>query len=193
MKGVGLEKFAGSTIGMVSFGALSGGLGAELSGGNFWQGAVTGGIVAGLNHALHGTGNRQEAKSGDPEFFEKLRQHYESKTGEVLTLTQEEFVYLMKKAISEKLIDYKNAKCVNGSCSAIIDFYKSSSNDLRLSFGKATVKFQYNKRGHAIMKGFYDKYDFDPKPWGERTILGEVITRVYNFYSSGKAYEIKYP
>ena len=38
---------------MVAFGALSGGVGAELSGGNFWQGAVTGGIVAGLNHAMH--------------------------------------------------------------------------------------------------------------------------------------------
>lgn len=40
---------------MVAFGALSGGVGAELSGGNFWQGAVTGGIVAGLNHAMHKT------------------------------------------------------------------------------------------------------------------------------------------
>lgn len=38
---------------MVAFGALSGGVGAELSGGNFWQGAVTGGIVAGLNHVMH--------------------------------------------------------------------------------------------------------------------------------------------
>ena len=53
MKYMGYEKFAGSTIGMVAFGALSGGVGAELSGGNFWQGAVTGGIVAGLNHAMH--------------------------------------------------------------------------------------------------------------------------------------------
>ena len=37
----------------VAFGALSGGVGAELAGGNFWQGAVTGGIVSGLNHAMH--------------------------------------------------------------------------------------------------------------------------------------------
>ena len=53
MKGVGLDKFAQSTMGMVTFGAISGGIGAELSGGNFWQGAVTGGIVAGLNGAMH--------------------------------------------------------------------------------------------------------------------------------------------
>lgn len=32
---------------------MLGNIDAELSGGNFWQGAVTGGIVAGLNHAMH--------------------------------------------------------------------------------------------------------------------------------------------
>ena len=53
MKNLGYEKFAESTVGTVTFGALSGGIGAELSGGNFWQGAVTGGIVAGLNHQMH--------------------------------------------------------------------------------------------------------------------------------------------
>ena len=39
--------------GNVFFGALSGGIGAELTGGNFWVGAVTGGIVAGFNHVMH--------------------------------------------------------------------------------------------------------------------------------------------
>ena len=53
MKGLGYEKFAESTLGMVAFGTLSGSIGAELTGGNFWQGAVTAGIVAGLNHAMH--------------------------------------------------------------------------------------------------------------------------------------------
>lgn len=188
-------------MGTVAFGALSGGIGAELSGGNFWQGAVTGGIVAGLNHAMHKMGegsnkkkaNKNNSKKEDSEFFEKLRQQYESKTGKEFTLTKEEFIYLMKKAISEKLINYKNAKCVNGDCLAIVDFYKSSSSDLKLSFGRATVKFQYNKRGHAVLNGFYDKYDFDPKPWGTRSVFNEIITRGYNIYSKGKAYEIKYP
>ncbi|MDV3636978.1 hypothetical protein CMU84_17670 [Elizabethkingia anophelis] len=53
------EKFAGNTLGMVTFGAIAGGIGAELSGGNFWQGAIIGGIVAGLNDAMHSI----EAKS----------------------------------------------------------------------------------------------------------------------------------
>ncbi|ROI01534.1 hypothetical protein EGI16_16680 [Chryseobacterium sp. G0240] len=44
---------ANSTLGKIAFGAIAGGIGSELAGGNFWQGAVIGGIVAGLNHGLH--------------------------------------------------------------------------------------------------------------------------------------------
>ncbi len=51
-KGIG-GKYAGSDVGTIAFGALSGGVGAELSGGNFWQGAIAGGIVSGLNHVMH--------------------------------------------------------------------------------------------------------------------------------------------
>jgi hypothetical protein len=42
-----------SVAGMIAFGALSGGVGSALSGGNFWQGALIGGVVAGLNHVAH--------------------------------------------------------------------------------------------------------------------------------------------
>ena len=75
MKGVGLDKFAQSTMGMVTFGAISGGIGAELSGGNFWQGAVTGGIVAGLNSAMHkideplsGSQDKNSKDGGEPPY-----------------------------------------------------------------------------------------------------------------------------
>ena len=40
-------------LGTIAFGALSGGIGAELTSGNFFQGFVIGGVVAGLNHAMH--------------------------------------------------------------------------------------------------------------------------------------------
>ncbi|TDS17651.1 hypothetical protein [Sphingobacterium paludis] len=50
---LGLSQFSQSAYGTILFGALSGGIGAELSGGNFWQGAIVGGVVAGLNHVMH--------------------------------------------------------------------------------------------------------------------------------------------
>ncbi|KOP39077.1 hypothetical protein DBB36_21525 [Flavobacterium sp. WLB] len=44
---------ANNTVGMIAFGTVSGGAGAALTGGNFWQGAVTGLVVSGLNHGMH--------------------------------------------------------------------------------------------------------------------------------------------
>lgn len=49
----GAGNFAKSGVGMVSFGTVSGGVGAQLTGGNFWQGAATGLVVSGLNHYAH--------------------------------------------------------------------------------------------------------------------------------------------
>ena len=45
------------TAGMIAFGTVAGGAGAALTGGNFWQGAVTGLVVSGLNHAAHSDDN----------------------------------------------------------------------------------------------------------------------------------------
>ena len=47
------DSVRGHGAGMIAFGTVAGGVGAELSGGNFWQGAAIGLIVSGLNHAMH--------------------------------------------------------------------------------------------------------------------------------------------
>lgn len=47
---------------MIAFGTVAGGAGAALTGGNFWQGAVTGLVVSGLNHAMYDFGGG----GGDP-------------------------------------------------------------------------------------------------------------------------------
>ncbi|MDP5202019.1 RHS repeat-associated core domain-containing protein [Flavobacterium sp. DG2-3] len=49
----GAGSLASSNIGMIAFGTVSGGVGASLTGGNFWKGAITGLIVSGLNHFVH--------------------------------------------------------------------------------------------------------------------------------------------
>lgn len=67
-EGVGLSGTAGD-VSTMFFGTVSGGLSAELSGGNFWQGAATGVVVSGLNHVMHRIGNEQifsEDENGDP-------------------------------------------------------------------------------------------------------------------------------
>jgi hypothetical protein len=54
--------FAQSTVGQVSFSALGGGVGAELTGGDFWRGAATGATVGLLNHAAHIQQHNQQQK-----------------------------------------------------------------------------------------------------------------------------------
>lgn len=44
------------------FGTISGGAGARLTGGNFWQGAATGLVVSGLNHLAHKVGINKNIK-----------------------------------------------------------------------------------------------------------------------------------
>jgi len=50
---VAAGKFASSAVGTIASGAILGGVGSELTGGNFWQGAIIGGFVAGFNHVVH--------------------------------------------------------------------------------------------------------------------------------------------
>jgi RHS repeat-associated protein len=45
-------------LGTIAFGTISGGGGAILTGGNFWQGAITGFFVSALNHSLHESGDK---------------------------------------------------------------------------------------------------------------------------------------
>ena len=63
---------------MVSaFGTVSGGAGASLSGGNFWQGTATGLTVSGLNHTMHKMGNEGEGE--DPPKYKYKNKFYEDK------------------------------------------------------------------------------------------------------------------
>jgi RHS repeat-associated protein len=48
-----LPNFSGKLIGEVLFGTFAGGATARLTGGNFWEGAITGLIVSWLNHGGH--------------------------------------------------------------------------------------------------------------------------------------------
>lgn len=51
-QGIGGFLGAKGTGGMIAFGTIMGGAGAAMSKGNFWEGAVTGLVVSGLNHAM---------------------------------------------------------------------------------------------------------------------------------------------
>lgn len=86
--------FADSDLGTIAFGTVSGGAAAKLTGGNFWQGAVTGLFVSALNHVatkmikpkytvagIYGAGS--EEGSGNPD----LRALVEGQGGKMFSST----------------------------------------------------------------------------------------------------------
>jgi hypothetical protein len=64
-------------VGMIAFGTVTGGVSAKLTGGNFWQGAVTGLFVSALNHANH-------KEEGDPNNTGlQTRKYHTNEKGEI--------------------------------------------------------------------------------------------------------------
>jgi len=78
LAGSGFQSLGGiakTAVGMVGFSAVAGGIGAELSGGDFWKGAAIGGMVAGLNHTIH---NLQKDNYPKIKYKDGIVQNYES-------------------------------------------------------------------------------------------------------------------
>jgi hypothetical protein len=84
-QGIGGALGADNGLGMIAFGTVSGGAGAVIAGGNFWQGAVTGLFVSGLNHFAHMIDppvKRYRVINNTTE----AKQHYEDASGEPVVL-----------------------------------------------------------------------------------------------------------
>ncbi len=90
---------ANSTVGTIAFGAVAGGVGAELTGGNFWQGALIGGVVAGLNHTMH-----QMTGPGDDELIKKLTPEQRKQLEQIKSGTQLTTEALQKTGL-DKVLD----------------------------------------------------------------------------------------
>jgi RHS repeat-associated protein len=61
-----------NTLGMIAFSTVSGGAAAELTGGNFWQGAATAFVVSALNHAMHHIQLKSEIERKHPGLYKTL-------------------------------------------------------------------------------------------------------------------------
>ena len=120
-------------------------------------------------------------------FFKRLRRHYKKGNGEDFILSSEEFDYL----INHGRIMLDDVQLGRDSCYIMyIKYYDPCSpNDLKFSFGTATVKFSLQSDQFV---GFHDKYDFDGKPIGQRNFFLELLTRIAGTIVSGTPFEIYY-
>ncbi|MFC2559807.1 MAG: hypothetical protein ACFNVU_09880 [Haemophilus seminalis] len=94
-----------SVVGTIVFRAISGGVGAELTGGNFWQGALIGGFVSGLNHVAHQIVSSTNRPSKSNRRLERLERQ-----GKVRSLTENEIA--LAKSVFDDEIDYQSVKIV---------------------------------------------------------------------------------
>ena len=173
----GAGSISQNTGGLLAFGAISGGVGAVIGGGNFWQGAVTGLVVSGLNHAMHKTSTRNfinsrlKSKGYNPESAADI---YQSQLSD---FAEEIFPELMNQtdspsfALQDKIILSDGGSAygvtpgttVNGktSFSGVVQI----SRDALSSYGMlaSTIGHELNHVYHFI-SGAYDrwarKYDY---------------------------------
>jgi hypothetical protein len=147
--------FASSGVGMVLSGAVLGGVGAELSGGNFWQGALIGGVVAGLNHVTHRMdGPKQKTQqqqknpwdlNGDGRIsLNEANNWYRDGKGQAITLDASK--------IDLDFVD--TSKWVKGKTYGIQTLTKSSEGRV---LGQITVKYLGNNQ----VSIFSDTYNFE--------------------------------
>lgn len=123
----------------------------------------------------------------DKNYFWALKQHYIEGTGLDVFLTKEQFDNLMRYG----KIDFSTVKLIDDDYFvANVSFYDSNL-DLHLSFGTATVKFKM-ENDRIEFYAFSDTYNFDPKPWGARGTLNELLVRTYNKLSNGTQFGIYY-
>jgi len=123
----------------------------------------------------------------DQNYFWALKQHYLEGTGLDVFLTRDQFDNLMQHGE----IDFSTAELIDDDFFiANVSFYESDL-DLHLSFGTATVKFKM-ENNRIELYAFRDTYNFDPKPWGERGPVNELLVRTYNKLSNGTQFGIYY-
>ncbi|OWP82665.1 hypothetical protein BWK59_14655 [Flavobacterium davisii] len=135
--------FAKSTLGTITFGAISGGVGAELSGGNFWQGVVIGGMVAGLNHVLHQIDPPGKKGRVTPT-LEEANEHYRNGGGKPMTVDA--------STVDLDFVD--TSKMVKGKTYPIQTL--TTSKDGRV-YGGITVKYLGNNQVSILP----DTYNFE--------------------------------
>ncbi|AZA52499.1 hypothetical protein [Chryseobacterium sp. G0201] len=191
------KEAANTALGTIAFGSLAGGFGSALTGGNFWQGALIGGVVAGLNHLMHmDDGSGDGDGNGDPPRkkykFKDAKARWQSRKGGTVD-------------VDASTIDWSNSDLKqpvgNGTYRVRLDGRNQANTDDALVHGTVTIEPVTGKPGYYQMAMDGEtgcrcgRYDFEMKnnEWlsvdgfkrNIATFGGQVLNGM-NIYSSPK-------
>lgn len=125
----------------------------------------------------------------DSEFEKKAFDRYWTGGGDV-TITGDEFADIVNSAAGLPVLETFQIGTKNGSFIAHkFDFYSNE----KYNAGLGSAWIIYGAGGLAV--GLYDRYDFNSKPWGVRSIKAELQTRAVQtagYYSGAAPYQITY-
>ena len=153
-------------LGMIAFGTVSGGAGALLTKGNFWQGAVTGLMVSGLNHFAH------QIDSEDFDFDQKGRKVTKKSLG--ITSKDNAETMLEKMLKGMKIGDYIEGSELEflqkGASMGIENIQRVSATDFKvnrtflgmskidknatITLKKATIEGNYENKQGKVVHGY---------------------------------------
>jgi len=150
-------------------GTIAGGLGAELTGGNFWQGAATGLMVSGLNHFAHQIQNILNLTD------EQIRKIYESYPN--ANLEDPNFISkaeLFKMIGGDLYKEYlKNPKFYQDTCAIRLSYALNESGVLTIpSPAEYNATFSgSNGKFYFIKADAMTTYLSKPQVWGNPILL----------------------
>ena len=140
--------------------------------------------------SLRGPGNFYRDQMGTEAGKDMFERYWLAKGDMVLSEAQfAEIVRLADKQGAAKVKGTPTTYNGQPATAKVISFYGTAHAN---SLGSATL--YYDADGNAI--GFYDYFNFDPKPWGKRSFSAELKTRLVNgdgLMFGAKPFKITYP
>lgn len=186
-----------SGAGMIAFGTVSGGAGAYLTGGNFWEGAATGLVVSGLNHWAH---PNKTPNTDWQSYFKKKSEDFIYFTADftIAPLVIEQV--MIDSGFSEWKTSYADSKVIDHAAAGalatlsydlglgrlatagagMLGVHNTWSVQYRAAYHTLSQKLWYGKVEYNIFTGKIRNVYFDQIKTVELKVLSKVQTRVIN-------------
>ncbi|MCU7543448.1 hypothetical protein N4T42_12190, partial [Riemerella anatipestifer] len=168
--------------------------------GNFWQGAITGGIVAGLNHEMHKfiENNRIRSALSNPDGSTKQNLSYVEKIKqEVKGLFTKEMIDADNSAMVNEIITGKDSKFSGNTSAKYNESNGAITSKITIEYHNSAFKSNYHL-AKTILHEFYHAADYLSNRWSITYYNSKYKSKVRNInnfmtdWAEKRAYQFIY-